>query len=411
MSNNLPNIYYYNPTCEYAIANGQVSWQPNRLLQKMEADLEILPLYFSRPDDVVLVRKVPGLEFTDSLHNLAIQSPRFVNLHHFSEDKSFVDQPKNWLMPWGWSPVAHKLLGPLKASCSEQFKNSPVAVWKPEYREIYSKKFALDLLKHILPLLPAEKVIEPEQVAQVCTLQNEIEELIEKWGPIMVKAPWSSSGRGLQPVTKTPVVPKVWEKILGIVKEQGFVIVEPLLPKVMDMSLQFELSGNSIHFTGISRFMTNSKGQYQGNYLNGWPETFNREEISFAETMAAQLAPQLIDVLEKSNLSTYYEGNFGVDTLIYTDRKGRLRINPCLEINVRKNMGMLSLILEKKIQTDTKGIYRTWYDKNNNFSAFSAAMTKVYPPSFKGDKLTSGFFALTPADINTSFGAYLLVHS
>ena len=54
MTENLPDIYLFNPTCEYAVANGHTSWQPNRLLQKMEEDLGTLPLFFARPQDVIL---------------------------------------------------------------------------------------------------------------------------------------------------------------------------------------------------------------------------------------------------------------------------------------------------------------------------------------------------------------------
>ncbi len=409
MKNNLPDIHYFNPTCEYAVANGNASWQPNRLLQKMEADLETLPLYFSTPEDVVLVRKAPASAFLDSLDKLSIQAPHFESLHHFSANKAFIEKAKNRLKPWGWSPAVHKLLQPLKPFCSEQFKKSPVSIWRPEYREIYSKKFALDILKQVLPLLPAGQVIEPGMIAKVCTTKQEIEELIKRWGQLMVKAPWSSSGRGLQPVTKTPVVPKVWEKLLGMVKEQGCVIVEPLLPKVMDMSLQFEITFKSIRYVGISRFMTDQKGQYQGNYLNGWPETFDKQEIIFAEMMAGQLAPILAQVLEKSKLAECYEGNFGVDTLIYKDPQGILRINPCLEINVRQNMGLLSLTLEKILPPNVKGIYRTWFDKSSNFLTFSEAMTKQHPAHFGTGSLMSGYFALTPANHNTLFGAYLMV--
>src|SRR5690606_39170499 len=137
---------------------------------------------------------------------------------------------------------------------------------------------------------------------------------------------------------------------------------------------QFEITFKSIRYVGISRFMTDQKGQYQGNYLNGWPETFDKQEIIFAEMMAGQLAPILAQVLEKSKLAECYEGNFGVDTLIYKDPQGILRINPCLEINVRQNMGLLSRMLEKKLPANRKGIYRTWFNKSSNFSAFSAKM-------------------------------------
>ena len=65
----------------------------------------------------------------------------------------------------------------------------------------------------------------PEMTPHICNNTVEIDALINKWGKVMLKSPWSTSGRGIQPVTKTPVVQKVWEKISGMIKQQGYVIV------------------------------------------------------------------------------------------------------------------------------------------------------------------------------------------
>jgi hypothetical protein len=45
MSDKLPDIYLFNPTCEMAVANSHTSWQPNLLLQKMEEDLVHCPSF------------------------------------------------------------------------------------------------------------------------------------------------------------------------------------------------------------------------------------------------------------------------------------------------------------------------------------------------------------------------------
>ncbi len=408
MSATLPDIYLFNPTCEYAVANGHASWQPNLLLQKMEEDLATLPLFFARPNDVVLVKKLPPDEYLAWLKQLGIDAPRFFRIKDIPTDKTFLNTKKNRLLPWGWSPAAHRLLDPLKASCSPQFKSSPVSEWKPEYREFYSKKFAIGILKSVINQLPQEKVIPSLLMTEICTTKEELEELIMRWGKLMVKAPWSSSGRGLQPITKTPVVPKVWEKLLGIINEQGYAIAEPYLDKVLDMALQFSLSGGNVQYEGISRFLTDSKGQYMGNFLNGWPGNVEPRAAEFAETISGILVPALNDAFEKSILPECYEGNFGTDTLIFRNGQGNLRINPCLEINVRQNMGLLSLHLEKLLIPGVKGIFKIFFQKGKSFLSFHNEMTAKYPPQFRGNSIESGFFPLTPVDGNTFFGAYIL---
>ena len=401
-----PNIYLYNPTCEYAIANGSANWQPNRILQKMEFDLSALPLFFAEKEDFVLVGKIPSKEFIESLEQIGIAVPNFI-LKTDSKNPNFTDLPKNKLLPWGWSPAVHKLLSPFKQSCSAEFQQSPVFNWRPEHREVTSRKFAAEILNKLQATLDIDYILPIKFSPKICTTQNDIETAIREWGNVMIKAPWSSSGRGLQPITKTPVHPKVWEKVMGIVKEQGYAIAEPYLNKVLDLAFQFEIKNRKVAFLGISNFCTNKKGQYEGNYLNGLPENLEKRLLEFADFVSREIRQPLINAIETSEMAIFYEGVFGVDTLIYIDEKDNLKINPCLEINVRYTMGLLSLPLEKLIYQNKQGVYRTYYQPGTSFYTFKNEMEKKYPLKISNNKIESGFFALTDAAEDTLFGAYI----
>jgi hypothetical protein len=404
----LRDIYLFNPTCEYATANGHTSWMPNKLLTDMEKDMATLPLFFAKPDDIVLVKQIPPSDYTKKLKLVGIDAPQFILPERLFNNINLITKNTGWLLPWGWSPSAHRFLSPLKQYCSEEFINSPVSEWTAEHRELYSKKFALDVQKNVIPKLPA-KIMPPKRLEPViCSREDEIRLLIRKWGNLLIKAPWSTSGRGIQPVTRIPVVSQVWKKINGMIKQQGYVIVEPFLDKKMDMALQFKIAGGKITCLGISRFFTDQKGQYQGNYLNGWSYDTDSETASFADSLPTILTDPLIETLENSGLSRLYEGHFGVDTLIFC-ADNQLKVNPCLEINFRYNMGLLSLNLEKLIKSDKKGTFRISYDKRYSFSEFTQEMERRYPLVLKDSRIESGFFPLTPAPEKSKFGAYILV--
>ena len=130
MQNNIPDIYLFNPTCEYAVANGSANWQPNLLLQKMEADLSALPMFFAKPNDYVLVDRIPSAEFIKTLKQIDFEIPNFITKKDAINNTDFINLPKNKLLPWGWSPSAHKFLFPLKESCTASFRQSPVFEWK-----------------------------------------------------------------------------------------------------------------------------------------------------------------------------------------------------------------------------------------------------------------------------------------
>lgn len=404
----LPNIYLFNPTCEYAVANGSPSWQPNRLLQKMEADLAVLPMFFAQKNDFVLVDEIPSEEFLSSFREIDYELPRFVEKRKINS--LLLQQLRiNKLEPWGWSPKAHKLLEPLKTNCSEDFQKSPVFNWMTGNKDFYSKKFALQLLAQILSDYRDSDFISEINTGQVCKSLSEVEILLRQWDKIMVKAPWGSSGRGLQPVTKTPVHPKVWEKISGIIAEQGYVVVEPFLDKVLDLAFQFELKKGNTDFLGVSYFLADKKGQYAGNYLNGLGLLPPGVTEDFIKRTNGKIVPRLKHFIENSDLVNNYEGNIGVDALIFLDKKGELKINPCLEINLRKNMGLLSFYLEKLLAHGRKGMFKLYYNKGIPFLQFKEEMQIRHPLKIKKNKIDSGFFALTEANPDALFGAYILV--
>ncbi len=403
------SIFLFNPTCEYAVANGSTSWQPRRVLQEMESDLSTLPMFFALPDDLILVDRLPSDGFMKHFEKIGVSVPQFVLKNKILNPGNHIKQTFDNLLPWGWSPAAHKLLSPLKPYCSEGFKNSPVASWKPGHSELYSKRFALKILKGLLSSVQAEIFISEDLMPEICTTREQIEKLVSRWGKLMVKAPWSSSGRGLQPVTKTPVHPKVWEKLLGIVNDQGFAMVEPFLDKVADLAFQFEVKNGGISFLGISNFWADKKGQYHGNFLNGLPCGYPEEVKSFLGNVPRVIMDPLIKVLEKSELAKFYEGNFGVDTLIFRDKRNQLKINPCLEINVRQNMGLLSLQLEKLLHPGAKGMFKIFYKPGGSFCTFKGEMEKKHPLKITSQKIESGFFPLTDATGHPQFGGYILV--
>ena len=405
----LSNLYLFNPTCEYAVGNGSPNWQANRLLQKMETDLDILPMFFASSNDFVLVENPPSETHLEKLNTLGIAIPGFIQKKEAFANISFQIRKWSALKPWGWSPAAHKLLQPFKGSCSDEFKTSPVSKWKPEYRELYSKKFSLGILSQILQNFPNGYFIPENEKARICTRKEDFETSVAEWGKLMVKAPWSSSGRGLQPITKTPVHPKVWEKLLGIVRDQGYAMAEPLLDKKLDIAFQFRVEKGQISFAGISNFTTDSKGQYTGNNLNGLPDDMDSELVEFAQLVPQLVVEPLIRILETSEIACSHEGFFGVDTLIYRDQNNKLKINPCLEINLRYNMGLLSIQLEKILAPGIKGIYRTWFEPGHSYYDFKKMMEQKHPVILENHRLKAGFVSLTDPSPDSQFGAYIFI--
>jgi hypothetical protein len=110
--------------------------------------------------------------------------------------------------------------------------------------------------------------------------------------------------------------------------------------------------------------------------------------------------------LEKSIFKEHYHGFLGIDALVY-EEGGQTKIQPCLEINPRYNMGILSKYIEKKIHTQSTGLFQVYYHPVRLYKDFVSEEIKKNPMAMADQKLLKGFASLTDAQEGSKFGAYL----
>ena len=405
----LPNIFIYNPTCEIAIANGTLSFMPNKNLSKFERDLDVLPLYFADSNDVLLVRQMPDSDFLNRISAAGIKLPKFKLLEEALKDDEFVQTNKNSLQAWGWSPRIHHILKPFKESCSSEYLNQPNAYWKNEHRNLYGRETALKVLKSFLSKHPDEKYIDQSQIARVCTNIQEIETLIEEWKQLVIKAPLSSSGRGLQVLRYSHLNDSITQWINGTLEAQNYVTVEALLDKKHEFSLQYYCDGKGkLSYMGPGFFLTSSNGQYEGNILGDMPEHF---KAYLSDAQMEELSEGIKSAMEASDLATNYCGYLGVDCLLFEDKSGKMRLQPCVEINLRYNMGTLALILDEYLAPKTRGAFKMIFKPKSTFDKFHHEMEKKHPFEMKDGKWLKGYLPLVSPNQNKNFGAYILLEN
>lgn len=405
-----PDIYFFNPTCELAVANESVNYMAPAQLRKFEAELSTLPWILANSQDIILAEKVPANQFTDRLETAGFRLPNFRSSEYAFSDSNFLSAEKGFLFPWGWSPSVHKLLSPLKPACCHEFINSPVAEWRDVHRELYSRKSALTILQSIVNKNYSENILSLNDIPEICTSHEQIIALEHKWGKVVVKAPWSSSGRGLQILRPNEYNQTNRQVITGYLKQQGFVIVEPWHNKVLDLSFQFFSFGNGkIEYRGLTTFSTDHSGRYLGNYLQELPPDLAPGLNEFLSENLDKMIVELHQSLATSKYSTDYYGWLGVDAIIFKSSDGKLKLHPCLEINCRFTMGAIALSLRTQLAAQSVGEFRITHGKGGHFAQFCEEMTREEPLITNSGKIVSGFLPLTPALPENGFGAYLSV--
>ena len=384
------DLYYFNPDNEMAIAHGGVGYTPPANIARMARELGYLPAYLAEREDCILVDKMPGVQFLNERRELLGMESRVL------VREEALGMHFNALRPWGWSPRIHGMLReiPVNEGGREE--------WTPGKRELYARVTARSILERLcndLYLPPAILPRVEDSVAGVVSLARR--------HPIVVKAPWSSSGKGLLMIGPGEVGNKEREWLSGVLLEQGYVTVERKLDKVCDFALEFWIAGpDDTRYLGLSRFFTNEKGQYRGNYIG--PGARVEQEITrhVGESLFQASRTTVTRALQES-FGGYYRGPLGVDMMLYRDGKGTCRVHPCVEINLRYNMGIIALYLSARyLSPGSEGMFSvSYFPRAGEAYRVSRARAREHPFRGEAARVLSGYLPLTPVDEETRFVA------
>jgi hypothetical protein len=403
-----PDIYFFNPTSEPAIANGSPYYTAPARLRKFESDLGYLPAWLASENDQVLVQGTVDEDFNLRLKDLGFQLPGIISLNDALSDTTWVSTPKGRLSPWGWSPAVYQLFKDVLPSFWEDFKRSPVASWKDGHKNLYSRRTGNELLEKIVENTAFPWLPKPSDVPVACHSINHIHIEINRFPKAVVKTPWSSSGRGLLLFPNPDSKKKNDEVLSGMLQQQGFVTVEPWHEKILDLSYQFYSLAGRITYKGRTFFETDAKGRYLRNLLTDNINT-SVEVARFLVEHNCEVISLLQKALSESNYSVDYEGWIGVDALIYKVESGELKFHPLVEINGRFTMGAIALKLREHLAAGAQGFLQIYYSQTTNFQAFCQKQEAEKPLIMKDNKIVSGFLPLTPPLPTHSFGAYIEV--
>lgn len=402
-----PVIYHFNPTCELAIANDTFSYNPPELLQKMENDLAILPFMFAKKNDILISNSIPTDNFISEMNDYGFELPIFSAINQL--DFLTEDSIKS-IMPWGWSKAEHFLFQNVKNKCELSFRTSPVANWHDEYKSLFERSSSLKFLKNLLKNNTSDWFIESYKTGNIVTEIKEIEDKLNSECHFVLKSPLSSSGRGIQIVRNKKLSNSNLQWINGILRQQKYLIVEPYLDKLLDFSFQFKiLHDGKVEYHGYSIFETNSNGQYKLSMIR--PNLKTILKTNYTEVLEHKIADTvkiLKKELENSEYPKYHRGYLGIDSLIFKS-ENRLLIQPCLEINCRMNMGILSKKLEEKVSINSFGKFELFFGKEKEYLQFVNDNKTRNPPQIKDGFIETGFISLTEPNLQNKFGAFLVL--
>ena len=320
----------FNPDNDMALADFQPGYTAPQRIRTMVDELAEFPLSWADAYPTLTFNPLTRLAL---LHTEEGEAP--VAVTHYNQLGTLYPGEDLVISPWGWSPaLVHALR--LWGCPEELFPDSEKLI---KVRRLSSRETAVEMLADLMAD-NSDKALVGE--SRFCRSWQEAEAAIKAHPKTILKAPWSSSGKGIRMAQSSDAeATRTWvERTLRL---QGGVAIEPLYPRLADLAMEFLCHEGSVSYEGLSLFATNEQGAYRGNLL--MPEREKEEWVT------QYIAPDTLTHARKllmrhiaTRIAPHYDGPLGIDMIITTDH----RLHPLIEINLRTTMGMAALFIERK---------------------------------------------------------------
>ncbi len=356
---NVMTVHIFNPEHDIALSSKVTNFTAPHAGRLLRYDLGWLPVIWAQKDDFILVddekKATHDLKYSDK------SAFRFIDPYTINSIKNECIPLIDHIEPWGWdAPLRNELLRlgfpKEKLPTVEQIK---------EIKNLSHRR----TVTRLLPFLRFDQTVGQ---AFECKAAEEVEEYLVHYGNVVLKAPWSSSGRGVRFVSSIEQLhhPSLSGWVRNVIARQGSLMLEPYYNKVKDFGMEFYSDGKgSVSYEGLSLFHADN-GAYSSNLI--------ATEPAKAEMLCRYLTTELLETVRTEickrlaeEFCGKYEGPFGVDMMVVagSDRHSPFLLHPCVEVNVRRTMGHVALSLFPRLNPtsddDLVSIMRIDYTNNN----------------------------------------------
>lgn len=312
-------LLLFNPETEYALASGASFYTPPAVVENFRRANQLLPEKWALQGDIILVDDADCLGSDFYLVDWSMLG------------KLFVEFPDISIEPWGWN---HALVRRLKDHGVPEDR-LPSMEYIDRIRCLAHRRTTITLNHQWNMMVSADLCVD---VPVELDSEDECMAFCQLHPRCWMKAPWSSSGRGVINTAADMNERQILQWCHGIIRRQGSVLAETAANKLADFATEWMLDGMNATFLGLSCFNTSNRGKYISNELRPQSELtslFNKiSSIDLNDVICLQRSA-LCKVLRG------YSGPLGVDMIV--ENNGSIR--PFVELNLRRTMGMHSILL------------------------------------------------------------------
>ena len=394
-----PSVFVFNPFAEGLIAEGK-TFNPTKHQAQLARDLENLPQFLCRQDDIVLLAQKPSVDFLSDIKQAGFPLPEFVALNDVRDLQS---RKLGSLRPWAWGPDSFELLKPIFASVTGENRPDEMR-FNSGTAKLYSKAWSADFLRLLLSKKSASEWLCTEN--EVSWAVNSPEEALAAISnirsrghhKIVVKAAFGVAGSNALRLFEPELLPAQLRWIEKALVHKRELVIEPWLERVQDFSAQLEMTAQGLKLCGYTGLLNDPRGQFIANYAE--PHHHKRIPVKVISHFRgpADISNRLLafygevfSALEVELRRVDFTGPVGIDAFIYREAGGAVKLKPVVEINPRYTMGRVLVELMRQTWQNSFGLFRLVNTVQlraegfEDFSDYARSLTSKYPLQFAGE--------------------------
>lgn len=362
-------VRWFDAGAENELSNSQ-STKTNTLIDRLNSDLQLVLLPLAKPDDILLVQRLPSETLRKQLVDAKFELPEFV----LKNDRQNVqDRKLHNCAPWAWTPNNHTIATEFHSAMKH--RQPP---WLATTEDLFRKSWGNQVLSESLKsrrqktnashdFFCDESVLGTviQSVEEFIAARNDFRE--RGFSNVIFKPDLSASGRGQRRFATSGELTdhdQVWLNSALSRDPPDYAVVEPELDRVLDFSMLWHASTGSEPpvYQGWSHQLIGDGRRYLGSQLDKSLSDCDSDVRRFVlekkcervRQTATWVCQQIASTLVQSNFS----GPLGVDAFVFRDFEDQLKIKPIVELNPRHTMGHVSLALAKRIANGVTGQFR-----------------------------------------------------
>ncbi len=392
-------LYIFNPENDLALAYGEEGYTAPPAARQLRRDLQMLPVWWCEPGSTILSQccdadaewlRIIGAAFGIDAQCIAI---------------NHLQNHRYCYRPWGWNrDLRRRLLN--ECVTMEQL---PSTEQIDHLRELSHRRISQRLHRKVREVLlrcgevGVGDIVLPEIPHEAHSVA-EVREYECSHPQCYIKAPWSSSGHGvyrvLEPESRNF---EIWTQ--GVINRQKSIMCEPALAAVQDFAMEYCCNAGKAEFVGYSVFGNDSHSAFSGGIVA--PEAVLREMIV---SQMADGTAWLLDAVKEAvrafvevEIAPHYDGYLGVDMMLYDDC-GVVRLNPCIEVNLRMTMGAVTALFAQRFLAE--GVSAR-FEVVQSDAETMRRLAEENPPLIEDGKYCGGVLMLAPIYRDARYFAFV----